>query len=312
MNKKTLIMVALIVMVAGILPLGTQYAAGLMENVDQEGVRSASGTEIFGVNLGMMQNFIYLPLVLYSLPPVPPQVTVTPTPTNTATVTPTSTSLPNQVVINYIEPGDYNKEYVRVKNRTTQTVVITGWTIKSKSTGKTYTFPKFYLDPNDAVTVWTKAGYDEGMNLYWGSSTEVWNDKEDCGRLGDQFDGLLYWYCYPTATAPTPTLQPVPDVIINYIEPGSYIDEYVRVKNRTLSTVNLKGWRIKSKESGLIYTFPDFKLKPDAAVLVYSQTGTNTDTKLYWHSTTQVWDDKSDCARLSNEDDELADYYCYP
>ena len=44
-------------------------------------------------------------------------------------------------------------------------------------------------------------------------------------------------------------MQAIPDVIINYIEPGSFRDEYAKVKNRTLSMVNLKGWRITSKKS---------------------------------------------------------------
>jgi hypothetical protein len=301
MNKKTLIIVALIVMVVGVLPLGTLYAAGLMEYGNQGKAQVPEGTEVYDVYQLTLDNLIYLPLIEYNLPLV-------------STPTPTPTSLPNEVVINHIEPGKLNDEYVRVKNRTTQTVDITGWTIKAKESGRTYTFPKFYLDPNDAVTVWTKGGINEGMDLYWGLSTEVWDDKDDCGRLGDEFDELLFWFCYSSSTpvAPTPTSQPIPDVIINKIEPGSYIEEYVRVKNRTLSTVNLKGWRIKSKESGLIYTFPDFKLKPDAAVFVWSQTGTTTETDLYWHSTTQVWNDKSDCARLSNNDDELVDYFCYP
>jgi len=301
MNKKTLIMVALIVMVAGILPLGTQYAAGLMEINNQGKAQVPEGTEVYHVYQLTLDQLIYLPLIEYNLPLV-------------STPTPTPTSLPNEVVINQIEPGKLNDEYVRVKNRTTQTVDITGWTIKAKESGKTYTFPKFYLDPNDAVTVWTKGGINEDMDLYWGLTTEVWDDKDDCGRLGDEHDELLFWYCYSSSTpeAPTPTSQPIPDVIINKIEPGDYYDEYVRVKNRTTSKVDLTGWRIKSISTQKVYIFPKFTLKPDAAVYIWSQTDINTDTDLYWHSTTQLWDDKKDCARLGNDDDELVDYYCYP
>ena len=75
---------------------------------------------------------------------------------------------------------------------------------------------------------------------------------DERGRLGDVRAELKFWYCYSppgTPIPPTPTMQAIPDVIINYIEPGSYRDEYAKVKNRTLSMVNLKGWRITSKKS---------------------------------------------------------------
>jgi len=72
-------------------------------------------------------------------------------------------------------------------------------------------------------------------------------------------------------------------------------------------------WTIKADKSGTVYTFPDnYKLQPNAAVRVWSQAGTNGDEDLYWGAWTEVWDDKSDCARLGNDDNELVDWYCYP
>jgi hypothetical protein len=318
MKRNPVVFTTLFVLILLIFMVGNLYASARAGDSAQGSRPVAQGTEEYVLNSQTQADPLYLPLLIYETPPLPPEITVTPTPTNTPTVTPTSTSLPNEVVINHIEPGEYAEEFVRVKNRTTNTVDITGWTIKAKESGRTYTFPKFYLDPNDAVRVWTKTGYSQGMDLYWGLSTEVWDDDDDCGRLGDERDELQQWYCYSSGTpeAPTPTLAPIPDVIINHIEPGDdnndYYAEYVRVKNRTLSTVNLKGWTIKSDSSKKIYTFPDFKLKPDAAVRVWTQPGTDGDEDLYWGAIEPVWDNKDDCARLGNDDDELADWYCYP
>ena len=62
------------------------------------------------------------------------------------TATPTPTPIPD-IQINLIEtggdvpPDNYWEEYVRVKNRTTKTVELAGWTIKSKRNDKIYTFP---------------------------------------------------------------------------------------------------------------------------------------------------------------------------
>ena len=319
MKRNPVVIVTLLVLVLITVPAGSLYVSARAEASSSAAAAPLAGTEVYSPDGYTAAEALFLPLVLYDLPDIPPESTATPTPTITPTPTNTPTKLPNEVVINDIEPGKLNEEYVRVKNRTTETIDITGWTIKAKESGRTYTFPSFYLDPNDAVTVWTKVGLSQGMDLYWGLSTEVWDDDDDCGRLGDDRDELLFWYCYSSGTpeAPTPTSQPIPDVIINKIEPGDnnqdYSKEYVRVKNRTLSTVNLKGWTIKSESTGLKYTFPDFKLRPDAAVYVWTQTyGTDDEENLYWGASIPVWENDHDCARLGNDDDELVDWYCYP
>jgi len=318
MKRNPIVIVTLLVMVLLTVPAGSLYVSARAETSTSAAGPSLSGTEVYSPDGLTVAEALFLPLVLYDLPPVPLD-TPTPTATTTTTPTPTSTAtkLPDEVVINHIEPGNLNNEYVRVKNRTTETVDITGWTIKAEESGKTFIFPSFYLDPNDAVYVYTKAGLNQGMNVYWGLSSEAWDDDQDCGRLGDEHDGFLNWYCYSTSETtpapPTPTMQPIPDVIINNIEPGAYRDEYVRVKNRTTSKVDMTGWTIEADKSGTIYTFPDdYKLKPDTAVRVWSQSGTDTETDLYWHAWTEVWDDQNDCARLGNDDDELVDWYCYP
>jgi len=314
MKRNPIVITTLLAMVIFSLAAGSLYVTARAGNTTPGAQPLALGTEEFDPYSDAQADTLYQPLVIYEWPPVPPGSTATPTRTTTPTPTNTPTQLPNEVVINYIESGDKNEEYVRVKNRTTETVDITGWTIKAKESGKKYTFPSFYLDPNDAVKVWTKVGSNTEENLYWGLTSEVWDDDDDCGRLGDNHDELLFWYCYSSGTpeASTPTSQPIPDVIINDIEPSSYTNEYVRVKNRTLSTVNLKGWTIKSEKSKLIFTFPDFKLKPNKAVRVWSMSGPDGEEDLYWGASYPVWDDKSDCARLGNDDDELVDWYCYP
>lgn len=116
--------------------------------------------------------------------------------------TPTSAEIPD-IIINYIEtggeymPGKYWEEYVRVKNRTDEKIELTGWTIKSKRTGKIYTFPEFTLGSNKIVEVWTRPGTDTDADLFWGQESEVWQVSGDCARLGDDNDRFVQWYSYP-------------------------------------------------------------------------------------------------------------------
>ena len=118
------------------------------------------------------------------------------------TATPTPTPIPD-IRINLIETGEdtnegkYWGEYVRVKNRTTKTVELTGWTIKSKRNDKTYKFPTFELKSNQIVRVWTRPGTDNETDLFWGLPSEVWKEDGDCAKLVDENYEFVQWYIYP-------------------------------------------------------------------------------------------------------------------
>jgi hypothetical protein len=121
-------------------------------------------------------------------------------------------------------------------------------------------------------------------------------------------------FTLPTAT-PTPT--PIPDIRINLIETGGdgpdyYWGEYARVKNRTTRTVELTGWTIWSKRNDKTFTFPEFNLKSNQTVQVWTRPGTDTDTYLFWGLANEVWKDDGDCAKLSDENEELVDWEYYP
>ena len=123
----------------------------------------------------------------------------------------------------------------------------------------------------------------------------------------------------PTKTlTPTPTKTPDTGLQITDINNGSsnddLQDEYIKIKNYGSSSVNMKGWFIKT-ETGLRYDFPDtYKLSGNATVTVWSKTGTDSGNTLYWNSATPVWNNGGDCAYLrdnSDNDNVLVDVYCY-
>ena len=132
----------------------------------------------------------FIPMVMNEVE-IPPQ-----------TATPTPTPIPD-IRINFIEtggespPDNFWEEYVRVKNRTTGKVELTGWTIWSKRNDKTYTFPEFELKSNQTVQVWTRPGTDTDTYLFWGLPIEVWKDDGDCAKLKDENENLVNWYYYP-------------------------------------------------------------------------------------------------------------------
>ncbi len=106
----------------------------------------------------------------------------TPAPNATITLAPTAANA--QVVISSINrPGDITAEGITIRN-TGATVNLTGWTLRDAE-GNTYTFREFILFSNAEVTVFTRAGQNTPIALYWGRDTAVWGDAGDVAILSD-------------------------------------------------------------------------------------------------------------------------------
>ena len=135
-------------------------------------------------------------------PTVTPTGTITP-PTLTPTLTPTRTRTPlPRIYINdfqpFPEPGQGPlDEYVSIRNDYADREDMTGWRIRNDHKPRDeYTFPRYTLLAYSTVKVWTKPGVNSPTDLYWGRTTPVWNDQEDCVWLRDQNNELVDNLCY--------------------------------------------------------------------------------------------------------------------
>jgi hypothetical protein len=68
-----------------------------------------------------------------------------------------------------------DKEYVVLKNTTTKTISLTGWTVRDRSS-HVYTFGSFSLGAGKYVTLHTGTGTNTATNRYWGSGNYIWNN----------------------------------------------------------------------------------------------------------------------------------------
>lgn len=125
-------------------------------------------------------------------------------PTPTASPTPTLTPTPQSgVYITGIEsdpPGpDIESEYVSIKNQTANSIRMTGWKLKDK-TSTSFTFPSYTLPAGKTVRVWSRDQNDEdpdsSYDLYWGLNSAIWHNISDCGYLYDSDGDLVDEYCY--------------------------------------------------------------------------------------------------------------------
>ncbi len=91
--------------------------------------------------------------------------------------------------VQFDAPGDdrenLNGEWVRVANRGTGPVLISGWTLSDKTGSFTYVFPAVLLLPDQPVTVFTGSGAMNDTALYMGRSSPVWGNSGDLAILRD-------------------------------------------------------------------------------------------------------------------------------
>lgn len=134
-------------------------------------------------------------------------------------------------------------------------------------------------------------------------------------------------YVGPTIT-PTPTPTEKPTECINQVFPvsklkvcftdivykptTSQLDEWVTIKNLGNSDVEMEGWRIASDSStDFKYDFPEFTLKTDQTVKVWTKIGTNSSSQLYMNRNVQFWKDNGDCGYLKDDTGKKINAFCY-
>ena len=79
-------------------------------------------------------------------------------------------------------------------------------------------------------------------------------------------------------------------------------DEYVVFENTGSSELDISGWEI-ADEADHTYTVPSgTTIQAGAQVTLYTGSGTNTDTELYWGSGSPIWNNAGDTIIVSNTD----------
>lgn len=89
-------------------------------------------------------------------------------------------------------------------------------------------------------------------------------------------------------------------------------DEYIVIKN-SCKDVNMNGWTIKDS-SRKTYTFNNFTARANLTFILYSGSGKNTETELFWNSNLEcpsVWNNDHDSLYLRDADDNLVLQYIY-
>lgn len=124
--------------------------------------------------------------------PVPTRKVPTPYPTGTE---PAGGRIKVEIA-RVVSAGDVASEALEVINRGTAVARLDGWTIVNTRTDETFTFPPLNLFPQGAVTVYSGAGEDTAIDLYWGLDEAVWQSG-DMLELYDNLEQLQDEYEVP-------------------------------------------------------------------------------------------------------------------
>ncbi len=92
-----------------------------------------------------------------------------------------------------------NAEYVVLRNTTTRSQTVTGWTLRDAA-GHVYTFPTTSIAAGATVTVHTGKGTNRTGHRYWQRGSYVWNNDRDTAYLRTRA-GTLQSTCSYNSTA---------------------------------------------------------------------------------------------------------------
>ena len=112
----------------------------------------------------------------------------TPTSKAESTGSMTSNSVGSTVYVSDLSLPD---EWVKVTNKGSSPVSLGGWKIEDEGSKHTYIFPSYTLDTGSTVTVYTKKGTNSATELYWGSSSPIWNNDGDTASICDNNEQLV-------------------------------------------------------------------------------------------------------------------------
>lgn len=79
-------------------------------------------------------------------------------------------------------PGEMGYEKINLKNTGKQPVDLTGWRLENEK-GDQYLFPGLTLFPEGAISVYSQAGANTPVELYWNASTAVWKSGSEAVLL---------------------------------------------------------------------------------------------------------------------------------
>lgn len=170
----------------------------------------------------------------------------------------------------------------------------------------------------DGEYIWvgTRCGlsrYDVGADN-WTTYTQYGDSEDELDMIALQIEKDPEGGRHNIDEASRPAQRGIKIAEINFDPPGNDEEnlngEWVKIVNTTNVPVDMNGFTI-SDRAGHVYKFGEFILSCGSSIMVYTGSGTDTPTSLYWGAKTPIWNNRGDEACLKDANGELADLYYY-
>ena len=142
--------------------------------------------------------------------------------------------------------------------------------------------------------------------------------------------GMAFWYPYSSGTDMDESYQEAQEsaaenhvglwtesqynITIDYIEydpEGSEADgEYLIITNHDNYNISMEGWYLQDEAARTAYKF-NYTLEVDTSIRIYSGSGEDNETTLFWGWYQGIWNNDGDMAILQDENGLMVDYYRY-
>ncbi len=125
-----------------------------------------------------------------------PATASTGAPASLPTAAPGAPATAGQLEINtVVAAGDVDNERVLIRHIGQEEIALAGWELEDED-GNTFVFPALRMFSGGAVTVYTRAGVNTVVELYWGQDAAVWQSGETV-TLRDPDGNLQAEYLIP-------------------------------------------------------------------------------------------------------------------
>lgn len=201
------------------------------------------------------------------------------------------------------------EEWIEIKNQTLFPQLLSGWRINAGNKGQDFVFPDtFVILPGEVSKIYTH----DGHNLSFNSKQPIWNNHGDTGYLFNASGELISSYKYGNHAHKNIELF---ELLFDGDEVKTEGDEYVALRNRSDSILDLSRWRVNAGRDQE-FTFPvGTQLQPDEILRVYTNLDASEEITSYQHFSMKhpsaIWRNKGDIGYLYDDKDHRVLSWAY-
>ena len=164
---------------------------------------------------------------------------------------------------------------------------------------------------DQTIRVYTNQVHEESGGFSFGSSTAIWNDKGDTGKLLDAEGNEVSNFTY-SDSEPFKANVEIGSIFYHGSVKRTQSDEYIEIRNIGNTAADLSNWKVTSTGKNQVFTFPEgTSLGAGRMILVYTNEVHEETGGFSFGSSTAIWNDKGDTGTLLDAEGNEVSSFSY-